>query len=131
MHTYARSQRVCIYGGLTVFIKIHACPFCGRSLCQSLPYKEWVTFKCHHTRDCEERSVYIYHSDFGFFSGLIPICHRITPQKPRPQNGGAIWFGISEIVWDFGNGLGFGISETVICWKVFRFWHIGLFELEL
>jgi hypothetical protein len=46
-----------------------------------------VKFKCHRTRDREERTVYIYLSDLVFFSGLIPICHRITPQKPRPQNG--------------------------------------------
>jgi hypothetical protein len=70
-------------------LKKMACPFCGRGLCRSLPYKESVKFKCHRTRDREERTVYIYLSDLVFFSGLIPICHRITPQKPRPQNGGA------------------------------------------
>ncbi|CAB4426699.1 unnamed protein product [Rhizophagus irregularis] len=41
------------------------------------------------------------------------------------------WFGISAMVWDFGNiwdfgnSLGFGILETIICRKVFRFWHIA------
>jgi hypothetical protein len=37
-----------------------------------------------------ERAVYIYLDDLIFFSGLITICHHITPKKPCPENGGAM-----------------------------------------